>query len=226
MLKEMLVDVARRTELGKNVSRRLRRDGMVPAVVYGMKRPAVPVAVDPKVVLGILSSESGANTVFQLRLDGKDTLRRHVMIRQYQADPVDEHLVHVDFVRVDMDQRVQVGVPLETSGVSEGVKNQDAIMDFVGRNVQVSCLPVDIPGRLVIDVTPMNLGDVFRAKDLELDEKIELISDPEQALVVIAGRAEEEVEPTAEEAVEAEAAEPTEEETKEAPAETDAEKKE
>lgn len=197
MLKEITVDVARRSEVGKNVSRRLRRDGLVPAVVYGMDRPAVSIAVDPKVIWSILSSESGANTVFQLRLDGQETLRRHVMIREHQDDPVDGHLVHVDFVRVEMDRKVEVEVPLETAGVSNGVKNQDGIMDFVGRSIVISCLPADIPGHLVIDVTPLNKGDVFRAGDIQLDEKIELISDPEQALVVISGRAAEE-EPEAE----------------------------
>ena len=131
MLKDLMVDVASRTEIGKNVSRRLRRAGQVPAVVYGMKRPPVTVSVNPKIIAGILTSDSGSNTVFQLRLDGQENKRRHVMIRDLQSDPVDGALVHVDFLRVDMDKKVDVEVPLATTGLANGVKNQEGFMDFV-----------------------------------------------------------------------------------------------
>ena len=194
MLKELMVDVASRPEGGKRESRRLRRDGKVPAVVYGMARPPVSVSVNGKIITGILTSDSGSNTVFQLRLDGQENKRRHVMIRDMQSDPVNGQLVHVDFIRVDMEKKVEVEVPLETSGLSYGVKNEDAFMDFVVRTVTLSCMPSEIPGRLEIDVTEMNLGDVFRAGDLTLGENIELLTDASQALVVISGRIEEEEE--------------------------------
>jgi large subunit ribosomal protein L25 len=192
MSKELMVDVASRGDAGKNVSRRLRRDGIVPAVVYGMNRPVVPVTVDRKVIAGILTSEGGENTVLQLRLDGQDAKKRHVMIREMQKDPVDGSLLHVDFLRVDMEKKVNVEVPLETVGLASGVKNEGAFMDFVVRTVQVSCLPGVIPGHLEIDVTPMNKGDVFRAGDLPLGDGVELLTDTSQALVVVSGRVEEE----------------------------------
>lgn len=194
MLKDLMVDVASRPERGKNVSRRLRRDGKVPAVVYGMKRPPVPVSVNPKIIAGILTSVSGSNTVFQLRLDGQENKRRHVMIRDLQSDPVSGSLVHVDFLRVDMEKKVDVEVPLTTTGLAYGVKNEDAFMDFVVRTVHLSCLPADIPGRLEIDVTEMHMSDVFRAGDLTLGENIELLTDASQAMVVMSGRIEEEEE--------------------------------
>ena len=219
MLKELMVDVASRSGGGKRESRRLRRDGKVPAVVYGMARPPVSVSVNGKIITGILTSDSGSNTVFQLRLDGQENKRRHVMIRDMQSDPVNGQLVHVDFIRVDMEKKVDVEVPLETSGLSYGVKNEDAFMDFVVRTVTLSCMPSEIPGRLEIDVTEMKLGEVFRAGDLPLGEGIELLTDAAQALVVISGRApeEEEAAPEVEEAPEAEAAkeETAEEEKKE-----------
>ena len=204
MLKEMVVDVAQRSELGKNVSRRLRREGKIPAVVYGMKRPSVPVAVDRKTIGTILSSETGENTVIMLRLDGQEDKTRHVMIRDRQDDPVSGTLMHVDFVRVDMKRKVQVEIPLETVGLAEGVKNQGGLMDFVWRSIQISCLPVEIPETLSIDVSPMNIGDVFRVKDLQLGEEVDLITDPEQALVVISAPAveEEEAAPAEEELAE------------------------
>jgi large subunit ribosomal protein L25 len=116
------------------------------------------------------------------------------MIRDLQSDPVNGELVHVDFLRVDMDKKVDVEVPLETTGLASGVKNEDGFMDFVVRSVLLSCLPVDIPGHLEIDVTEMNKGDVFRAGDLALGDNIELLTDASQALVVISGRIEEEEE--------------------------------
>lgn len=201
MSKELMVDVASRPERGKNVARRLRRDGKVPAVVYGMNRPAVSVSVNPKVIAGILTSDSGSNTVFQLCLDGQENKRRHVMIRELQSDPVNGALVHVDFLRVDMEKKVEVEVPLETTGLAYGVKTEGGFMEFVVRSVELLCLPTNIPGRLVIDVTEMKMNDVFRAGDLELAEDVELLTDASQALVVVSGRAEE-AEPEADEALE------------------------
>jgi large subunit ribosomal protein L25 len=214
MFKDILVDVTSRAERGTGVARRLRRGGQIPAVVYGMNKPPVPVAVDPKIIDGILTSDSGENTVFQLRLDGHEDKRRHVMIREQQSDPVSGRLVHVDFLRVDMDKEVEVEVPLETVGIADGVKNQGGLLDFVVRSVQVSCMPADIPGHFAVDVTPLGVGDVFRVKDLEQDPKIRMLTDPQQALVVISGRpAEEEAEEEAAAAAEAaEAAEPAAEE--------------
>lgn len=198
MLKDLVVDVNSRPETGKNVSRRLRRTGRVPAVVYGEHKPPVQVSVDPKAIKAILVSESGKNTLFQLRLDGEEGKTRHVMIRDRQRDPVTGHLVHIDFLRVAMDRKVQVDVPLHIVGISDGVKNSGGILDFVVRAVSIYCLPAEIPERIDVDVTPLGLGQVFRAKDLALAPEIEIKTDPEQPLVVITTpRAEEVAAPTA-----------------------------
>jgi large subunit ribosomal protein L25 len=205
MLKNLIVDVNSRPETGKNVSRRLRRTGRVPAVVYGEHKPPVQVSVDPKAIKAILVSETGGNTLFQLRLDGEEGKTRHVMMRERQRDPVTGHLVHVDFLRVAMDRKVQVEVPLHIVGIADGVKNSGGILDFVVRAVSISCLPAEIPERIDVDVTPLGLGQVFRAKDLALAPAIEIKTDPEQPLVVITTpRAEEVVAPTPVAAVEPE----------------------
>lgn len=204
MLKNLVVEVASRPETGKNVSRRLRRAGRVPAVVYGENKAPVAVSVDPKAIDLILKSESGENTLFQLRLDGEETKTRHVMIREHQNDPVSGKLVHIDFLRIAMDRKVQVEVPLLIVGIADGVKNQGGILDFVGRSVQIACLPTEIPQHLEVDVTPMTIGQVFRTKDLTVPAGMEIRTDPEQALVVISS-------PKAEEApAAAAAAQPTE----------------
>jgi len=204
MSKDLVVDVTSREERGKNVSRRLRRSGMVPAIVYGEKRPPVPVTVDPKAIKAILASETGENTLFQLRLDGAQGKTRHVMMRERQRHPVSGSLVHIDFIRVDMDKMVEVEVPLHIVGVATGVKNDGGLLDYVVRSIHVRCLPSDIPDRADVNVEEMEIGHVFRAKDLAIDAKVELIDDPEQALVVISAPAKE-VEPAVEAAPEAEA---------------------
>jgi large subunit ribosomal protein L25 len=163
----------------------------------------VPVVVESKVLQGILAGEGGENAVLHLRLDGQEGKRRHVMIRDLQSDPVDGGLVHVDFLRIDMEQKVNVDVQLETVGVANGVKNEGGFMDFVVREVELSCRPGDIPGHLEIDVSEMNMGDVFRAGDLDLGPNVDLLTDPAQALVVISGRGAEEEEAAAAEGEEA-----------------------
>ena len=118
---DMVVDVTPRTEFGKNNSRRLRRSGMIPGIVYGSHKPPVPVCVDPKQVERILRSESGINTIFLLNLAGKEQ-GRHVMIKDYQVDPVSSRLQHADFIRIQMDEAIEVNVPIQTVGEAPGVK--------------------------------------------------------------------------------------------------------
>jgi len=193
MVKEMVVDVASRVELGKNVSRRLRRSGMIPAVLYGESKPPLSLSVNPKQIQAILSSESGGNTLFQLRLDGMQDKTRHVMIREPQKDPVSGALLHVDFVRIDTSKPVDVEVSVSIIGIAAGVKNDGGVLDFVGRTVEVSCLPTAIPEHMVVDVSEMRVGDVFRVKDLTVGEGVAIKSDPAQPLVVISSPRAEEV---------------------------------
>jgi large subunit ribosomal protein L25 len=190
-MKETVVTVKSREQFGKNASRRLRHQGMIPAIVYGAKRDPVPVVVDPKRILEILHSESGANTIFQLDLAEKEA-RRHVMIKDYQVDPVKGSLMHADFVRIQMDEVIEVDVPVQVTGEAAGVKLDGGILDHVTRQVRVSCLPRDIPEHVTIDVTPLKIGDALRVSDLAK-------SDTDLTLVVVSPPAKEEVvAPTAE----------------------------
>jgi large subunit ribosomal protein L25 len=191
-MNDMVVDVARRETFGKNVSRRLRRAGRIPAVLYGAGKEPVPLTVDPRRLVEIIQSESGANTIFQLNLAGTDQ-RRHAMIKEYQVDPVEGNLLHADFVRIQMDAVIEVDVPVQLTGEAAGVKLDGGILEIVTRNVRVSCLPGNIPGHINIDVSPLKIGDNLKIADLPKDDRYRVISDPHLILAVCAPPAKEEV---------------------------------
>jgi large subunit ribosomal protein L25 len=191
-MKEVVVDVARRELIGKNVSRRLRRSGSIPAVLYGGGKEPVILQVDPGRIEQILRSESGVNTIFQLNLAGTDQ-RRHVMIREYQVDPLEGKLLHADFLRIAMDTVIEVEVPIRLTGESAGVKLDGGILEPVARTVRLSCLPGDIPEHLDLDVSAMKINDHLSVADLAKSDKFTILSDPGTIVVVIAPPAKEEV---------------------------------
>ncbi|HEV8374883.1 MAG TPA: 50S ribosomal protein L25, partial [Candidatus Polarisedimenticolia bacterium] len=156
-MNEIVIDVTPRTEFGKNPSRRLRRSGMIPGIVYGSSKPPVPISVDPKQVARILHLESGVNTVFMLHLVGKDQ-RRFAMIKDIQADPVSNRLQHADFIRIQMDEAIQVNVPIQPVGEAPGVKLDLGILDMPLREIRIESLPADIPDHIPVDISSMKIG--------------------------------------------------------------------
>jgi large subunit ribosomal protein L25 len=203
-MKDLVVEVKSREHLGKNPSRRLRREGLIPGIVYGARSEPVAVTVDPGRILEIIHSESGANTIFRLDLPGQEA-RHHVMIKEYQVDPVKGRLMHADFVRIQMDEVIEVGVPVQVVGEAAGVKLDGGILEHVTREVRVSCLPGNIPEHITIDVSPLKIGDALRVTDLPKTDTYRVLTDPDQTLVVVSPPAKEEVP-----AVEAAVAQPTE----------------
>ena len=198
---DAILEAKKRDGRGKNEARRLRAAGRVPAVVYGARKAGqapegVPVAVDPKEVLRILHSESGANTLINLKLDGGES---RVMVRDYQLDPVSHALLHADFYQLAMDRAMVVTVPIVIKGESAGVKQQGGLLDFVTRDIQVQCLPVDIPERIEVDVTELMLHQSVRVRDLPVSPKWKPVTDGDTMLVhIIVPKAEEVATPTAE----------------------------
>ena len=154
-----------RQERGKNEARRLRVLGRVPAVIYGGETPdSVAVSVDPKSLLRILHSESGVNTLIDLKVDDGDA--KQVLVKDFQVDPISSELLHVDFLRLAMDKKIIVNVPVTLVGEAVGVKVDGGLLDFVTREVQVECLPADIPEHLEADVSQLNIGDGIRLREL------------------------------------------------------------
>ena len=188
------LDVVKRDGKGKNEARRLRAAGRIPGVVYGARKPGqapegVPVAVDPKELFKILHSESGANTLISLTLDGSES---RVMVKEYQLDPVTHRLLHADFYQLAMDKVITVTVPIVIKGEPAGVKLQGGMLDFVTREVQVQCLPTDIPENITIDVTELMLHQSIRLRELPENPKWKPVNEPETMLVhVVMPKAEE-----------------------------------
>jgi large subunit ribosomal protein L25 len=210
------LEVVRRDGRGKNEARRLRVTGQIPAVLYGGHKAGeapqgVSVAVDPKAVLQILRSESGVNTLISLKLDGADA---RVMVRDYQVDPVTDQLLHADFYQLRMDRVMTATVPVLLKGEAQGVKLQGGMVDFVTREIEVECLPTDIPEHINLDVSDLMLNDGIRVRDLPSDPKWTPLVDGSTLLVhVVMPKAEEsaqaaEEEEGVEETPDAEGAEP------------------
>jgi len=202
-MQQIVIDATPREERGKNAARRIRRSGQIPAVLYGGTGDPLAVAVNAKQVAGILRSESGHNTIFTVKLPGGE---HKVMLKDWQVDPVKGALLHVDMLRVALDVRMHVKVPVHTFGEPQGVKLQGGIFEMVTREVEIECLPTEIPDEFKVDVTELMIGKQLRAADLPMDpEKMKLVSDPQRVIAhVVALRAEEEK--PAEAAVVAEAA--------------------
>jgi large subunit ribosomal protein L25 len=198
-MSDLILEVEERTSLGKNESRRLRRSGLIPGVLYGSGKRNFPVMVSPRHVDKILNSEAGENTLLDLRLKGQDTQRK-AMIREFQIDPVSSQVVHVDFIRIEMDQKLQVHVPVRTTGVALGVKDEGGILEIVQRTLEVECLPADIPEQVEVDISALNIGDQVRVGDLDLGDKVLFMQAADMVVVtLVMPKAEEEVAEVAEE---------------------------
>ncbi len=149
----------------KNEARRLRVSGQIPAVVYGgVAKEAVPVSVDPKILLRILHSDSGVNTLIDLELEGGDSSQ--VLVKDFQLDPISSELLHVDFYRLAMDKVITVTVPVTLTGEAKGVKQEGGLLDFVTREIQVECMPAEIPEHVEVDVSELAIGDGVRVRDV------------------------------------------------------------
>ena len=187
----------KRETRGKNEARRLRASGRIPAVVYGVEKgKAVEIAVDPKALLRILHSESGVNTLIGLALDGGST---RVLVKEYQLDPIDHRLLHADFYQVAMDKALTVTVPILLKGEPKGVKQQGGIVDFVNREIEIECLPGDIPEHIDIDISELMLNQGVRVRDLKTEgAKWTPVSDDDMMIVhVVVLKAEAEPTPEA-----------------------------
>src|SRR5467141_3712292 len=166
-----------RTPGNKNEARRVRRGGKIPAVIYGAGKDAVAVSVDPRQVSRILGSETGHNTIFDLALSGEQT---KAMIVDWQYEPVKGKLLHIDLKRIAMDRKLAVKVPILLKGEAAGVKQQGGILEQMLREVEIECLPGDIPSHIDVDVSELVFGKVLRVVDLPHSDKLKFLTDENQ----------------------------------------------
>ena len=191
---EMTISVSNRTEFGSAASKRLRRQGLVPAIVYGGAADTIPVTVDPKALFKLLRSEAGRNTILTLEIEGSAT--DSVIMKDWQTDPVKETFLHVDFHRIAMDKLIRVTIPVVIRGEAIGVKTDGGMLDVVLREIDVECLPADIPERIECEVSELHLHESVRIRDLPPLERVEILADPDRVVVhVVTIKAEEEAVP-------------------------------
>jgi large subunit ribosomal protein L25 len=187
MLQEnVIIEVDKRSETGKNAANRLRASGSIPAVLYGGGREmeTMPLTVPRKDLVNVLRKGLHDNAIFKLKLKGTDQ-QRHVMIRDLTVDKITRAILHVDFVRILMDRKLRVKSGVEVAGVASGVKNQGGLLNIVTHELEVECLPADIPTSITVDVTAMNLHDSFRVSDLKLPDGVKVLESADRVIVHI-----------------------------------------
>jgi large subunit ribosomal protein L25 len=196
-----LVEAQPRTQRGKNEARRVRRSGWVPAVLYGARKETLAISVDPKQIARILTSEAGHNSIFDVQIGDE---RTKAMIVDWQYEPIKGALLHIDLKRIAMDERLRVSVPIMLKGEAAGVKQQGGILEQILRELELECLPQDIPSHIDVDVSELVFGKLLRVSDVPPSPGLKFLSDPNQTVAHIIS-VKEEVAPTPE-AVAAEAA--------------------
>ncbi|HYI96771.1 MAG TPA: 50S ribosomal protein L25 [Bryobacteraceae bacterium] len=195
MRKDITISAEPRDTRGKNEARRLRVRGLVPAVVYGMGTDPVAIAISPKEVTGVLKSSSGHNTIFDIDIQGS---KAPVMITDWQHEPLKARLLHVDLIRIDLSKKVVVKVPVHTHGDPVGVKVQGGLHEVVTRDIEVECLPDDIPEAFTVEVAGLSIGQSIRASEIPMTGSMRLISPADAVISHVVGlKAVEEVTPEA-----------------------------
>src|ERR1700724_169735 len=190
-MEQIIVEASPRETRGKNAARRVRLTGQVPAVIYGGKGKSQALEVNAKQLSAILRSASGHNTIFKVKTKESEET---AIVKDWLVDPVKGHLLHVDLLRIAMDVLMRVKIPVHTFGEPQGVKLQGGIFEMVTREVEIECLPLEIPGEFRVDVTELMIGKQLRAGDVPMDEtKMRLLTDPLRVIAhVVTLRAEEE----------------------------------
>ena len=178
----LTIKCERRDVFGKNASRRLRREGKIPAVLYGGEVPSTHLALQKKDVFGILRSESGENTIFKTSFDSES---KDAMIKELQTDPVTDEILHIDLILIAMDKAVRVSVPVVVVGEAVGVKTEGGFVDLITRELEVECLPGDIPENIEVDISDLHLHQSIKIEEITFPKGVENLSDPQTLVVLI-----------------------------------------
>ena len=165
-------------KFNKNHARRVRVSGLIPAVVYGAGQPSVAVTVDPKVITKILYSESGSNSIFDLNVEGAPATK--VMIVDWQNEPIKGKLLHIDLKRIAMNVVMRVSVPIQLTGTAVGVKVGGGVLTQVLHEVEIECLPTDIPSHIDVDVANLELNGAIHIKDLPHAGNLKFLSEEDE----------------------------------------------
>jgi large subunit ribosomal protein L25 len=183
-MSEMTIQVERRERTGKGGSRESRRKGMIPGVVYGAGKDSVPIQLDRKSFIEMMKKADSENPIFLLKLSDSGQ-ERHAILRELQRDPVSRMVIHLDFQRIEMNQKVHVTVPVELTGTAVGVKTEGGLLEFITRELKIECLPGDIPNHIEVDITNLHVGQHIEAGAIELPKGVSLFDDQEKVIVTL-----------------------------------------
>lgn len=203
----MNIKAESRHEVGKQIAKKIRKTGRIPAIIYGGGKESLPISISGEDLKNILKSEMGENTVLKIQ---RDNIEVNAMLKEIQYDYLSDNVIHVDFLRIDLTKPVTVSIPVVVEGDPVGVRLEDGVFDFINRELRVQCLADRIPHQFVVDVTELGSGQSIKASVLELEEGVKLISDPGTVICAVTSKkvvVEEEIAEEEEEAVEGEAAE-------------------
>jgi len=201
-----------RHEVGKKIAKKLRKQGRIPAIIYGEHKESIPISLSVSDIKTILKSDTGENTVLRIH---RDDMQVDAMLKEIQYDYLSDHVIHVDLIRIDLNKSVNINVPVVVQGEPIGVKVDGGIFDFMTRELKVRCLPTQIPREFVLDVSEMQTGHSIKVEDMEVAEGIKIMSDPHTVICAVAARSGAEEAEEAEEGEEEEAAEAAEEKPEE-----------
>jgi len=186
---ETVVEAQPRASRGKNEARRTRRQGLIPAIVYGAFKDSQSISVNPKDILKIIRSRTGHNSIFDLNVDGIE--RTPVIVADEQYDPIKGSLLHIDLKRIDLSRKLRVSVPVHVTGEAKGVKQQGGVLDVVTRAIEIECVPDDIPDQFAVDVTELTIGTNIRVSDLPVKEGVRVLTSPDAVIAHVVGIKEE-----------------------------------
>jgi len=201
-----------RHEVGKKIAKKLRKQGRIPAIIYGEHKESIPISLSVSDLKTILKSDTGENTVLRIH---RDDMQVDAMLKEIQYDYLSDHIIHVDLIRIDLNKSVNINVPVLVQGEPIGVKVDGGIFDFMTRELKVRCLPTQIPREFVLDVSEMQTGQSIKVEDIEVAEGIKIMSDPHTVICAVAARSGAEEAEEAAEGEEEEAAEAAEEKPEE-----------
>ena len=190
------IKASKRENLGKNASRRLRKQGKMPVILYGLQTAPVPLVVEKKDIFKILRSETGENTIFKVSFDS-DT--RNVMLKEIQKDPVTDEILHADLIQIAMDKTIQVSVPIVLKGEAVGVKTEGGFIDFITREVEIECLPKNIPESIEVDISSLHLNQALKIEEIVPPEGVKILTEGNTVIAMVAAPSVEEVEVEAKE---------------------------
>jgi large subunit ribosomal protein L25 len=183
-MSEMTIQVEKRERTGKGGSRESRRKGMIPGVVYGGGKDSVPIQLDRKTFVEMMKKSDNENPIFLLKLSDSGQ-ERHAILRDLQKDPVSRMVIHLDFQRIEMNQKVHVTVTVELVGTAVGVKAEGGLIEFTTRELKIECLPGDIPRHIEVDITNLHVGQHIEAGAVQLPQGVTLNDDPEKVIVTL-----------------------------------------